>query len=121
MGGGSASLRPLPHLSRREALGQRFAAVVHEPGARIDRLPPPLGEGVLRTPDGEPGLLVEYRNGLDDFGEVVTSDVTPQSMLRFFGSTPAGVDPERFHVTVRGTFVPEVSGDRKSTRLNSSP
>jgi beta-glucosidase len=110
MGGGSASLQPLPHLSLLEALGQRFAAVVHEPGARIDRLPPPLGEGVLRTPDGEPGLLVEYRNGLDDFGEVVTSDVTPQSMLRFFGSTPAGVDPERFHVTVSGTFVPEVSG-----------
>ena len=110
MGGGSASLQPLPHLSLLEALGQRFAAVAHEPGARIDRLPPPLGEGVLRTPDGEPGLLVEYRNGLDDSGEVVTSDVTPQSMLRFFGSTPAGVDPERFHVTVSGTFVPEVSG-----------
>lgn len=110
MGGGSASLQPLPHLSLLEALGQRFAAVVHEPGARIDRLPPPLGERVLRTPDGEPGLLVEYRNGLDDSGQVVTSDVTPQSMLRFFGSTPAGVDPERFHVTVSGSFVPEASG-----------
>jgi beta-glucosidase len=110
MGGGSASLQPLPHASLLDVLDERFASVVHEPGTRIDRLPPPLDDRVLRTPDGAPGLHVEYRNGVDDSGAVVTSDVTPQSMLRFFGSTPAGVDPERFHVTVTGTFVPERSG-----------
>lgn len=110
MGGGSASLQPLPHPSLLEELGDRFGSVVHEPGTRIDRLPPPLDEQVLRTPDREPGLQVDYRNGVDDTGAVVTSDVTPQSMLRFFGSTPEGVDPERFHVTVTGTFVPEIDG-----------
>jgi beta-glucosidase len=38
------------------------------------------------------------------------SDTTPESMLRFFGSTPEGVDPDRFHVTVTGAFVPEHDG-----------
>jgi beta-glucosidase len=110
MGGGSASLQPLPHPSLLEVLGERFASVVHEPGTRIDRLPPPLTERVLRTADGEPGLRVDYRDGVDDSGPIVTSDITPESMLRFFGSTPEGVDPERFHVTVTGAFVPDVSG-----------
>lgn len=110
MGGGSASLQPLPHPSLLEVLGERFASVVHEQGTRIDRLAPPLGEGVLRTPDGEPGLRVDYRDGEDGTGPVVTSDVSPESMLRLFGSTPAGVDPEHFHVTVSGSFVPDRSG-----------
>lgn len=110
MGGGSASLQALPHRSLLDALVARAGSVVHEPGVRIDRLPPPLTDGVLRTPDGEPGLRVDYRDGLDPDSPVVVTDVTPESMLRFFGSTPEGVDPERFHVTVTGTFVPERSG-----------
>lgn len=110
MGGGSASLQALPNRSLLEALTARAASVLHEPGVRIDRLPPPLTEAVLRTPDGEPGLRVDYRDGLDPDTPVVVTDITPESMLRFFGSTPEGVDPERFHVTVSGTFVPERSG-----------
>ncbi|HSP04356.1 MAG TPA: glycoside hydrolase family 3 C-terminal domain-containing protein [Acidimicrobiales bacterium] len=110
MGGGSASLQALPNRSLLEALTDRAGSVVHEPGVRIDRLPPPLTEAVLRTPDGEPGLRVDYRDGLDPDSPIVVTDVTPESMLRFFGSTPEGVDPERFHVTVTGTFVPERTG-----------
>jgi len=110
MGGGSASLQALETRSLLEALADRAASVVHEPGVRIDRLPPPLTEAVLRTPDGEPGLRVDYRDGLDPDSPIVVTDVTPESMLRFFGSTPEGVDPERFHVTVTGTLVPERSG-----------
>lgn len=110
MGGGSASLQPLPHRSLLEALQARAGDVTFERGVRIDRLPPPLTERVLRTPDGAPGLLAEYRNGLDDRGPVVVTEVASESMLRFFGSAPAGVDPERFHVTVSGTFVPEHDG-----------
>ncbi len=109
MGGGSASLEPLPHTSVLDALAAR-TDVVHEPGVRIDRLPPPPDERRLRTPDGEPGVLVEYRNGHDPDGDVVTSDVARTTMVRFFGSTPEEVDASRFHVTVRGTYVPEVSG-----------
>lgn len=110
MGGGSASLQALPHRSLLEALHDRAGSVVHERGVRIDRLPPPLGERVLRTPDGEPGLRVDYRDGFDPDAPVVVSDTTPESMLRFFGSTPKGVDPERFHVSVTGSFVPEHDG-----------
>ncbi|HEU5083036.1 MAG TPA: glycoside hydrolase family 3 C-terminal domain-containing protein, partial [Acidimicrobiales bacterium] len=110
MGGGSASLEPLPHRSLLDALADRAGSVVHERGVRIDRLPPPLTADVLRTPDGEPGLRVDYRDGLDPDSPIVVTDVTPESMLRFFGSTPEGVDPERFHVTVTGSFVPEVTG-----------
>jgi len=110
MGGGSASLQPLPHRSLLEALQARAGSVTFERGVRIDRLPPPLTERVLRTPEGEPGLRVDYRDGLDGDSPVVVSDVTPESMLRFFGSTPQGVDPERFHVTVTGTFTPEHDG-----------
>jgi len=110
MGGGSASLEPLPHRSLLDALEERAGSVVHERGVRIDRLPPPLTADVLRTPDGQPGLQVDYRDGLDPDSPIVVTDVTPESMLRFFGSTPDGVDPERFHVTVTGSYVPEVSG-----------
>jgi beta-glucosidase len=110
MGGGSASLQALPHRSLLAALVERAGSVVHEPGVRIDRLPPPLTDAVLRTPDGEPGLRVDYRDGLDPDTPIVVTDVTPESMLRFFGSTPEGVDPEGFHVTVTGTFVPERDG-----------
>jgi len=110
MGGGSASLQPLPHRSLLAALQERAGSVTFERGVRIDRLPPPLTERVLRTPDGEPGLRVDYRDGLDPDSPIVVSDVTSESMLRFFGSTPKGVDPERFHVTVTGTFVPEQDG-----------
>ena len=109
MGGGSASLEPLPNRSILEALEAR-AEVVHEPGVRIDRLPPPLGSRSLRTPDGEPGLLVEYRNGHDPDSDIVFTEASRSSMVRFFGSTPAGVDPARFLVTMRGEYVPEVSG-----------
>jgi len=110
MGGGSASLQPLPHRSLLAALCDRAGEVTFERGVRIDRLPPPLTSRVLRTPDGEPGLRVDYRDGFDPDGPIVVSDVTPESMLRFFGSTPVGVDPQRFHVTVSGTFTPEHDG-----------
>lgn len=110
MGGGSAGLEPLPARGILDALRDRAGPVAHAPGVRIDRLAPPLPERVLQTPDGRPGLLVEYRDGHDADGDVVTSDVSPSTLLRFFGSTPQGVDPDRFHVTMRGTFTPEVSG-----------
>lgn len=113
MGGGSSSLEALPHRSVLDALEDRVASVVHAPGVRIDRLPPPLPERLLRTPDGEPGLFVEYRNGLSPEAEVVATDNAPSTMVRFFGSTPPAVDPARFHVAMVGSFVPEVSGPHR--------
>ncbi len=110
MGGGSASLQPISAPSVLDALGDRIPGLVHERGVRIDRLPPPMGPRVLRTPEGEPGLRVRYRNSIDGSGDVVFEELSPSSMLRFFGSAPAGVDPNGFHVTLEGTFVPEHDG-----------
>lgn len=110
MGGGSSSLQPLLHRSVLDAVRERFPDVVHETGVRIDRMPPPMTERVLRTPDGRPGLQVSFRNGQDESSEVVVTEVSRSSMMRFFGSAPAGVDAERFHVAVEGWFVPEVDG-----------
>ena len=110
MGGGSSSLHPLPTRSILEALSARVEHLVHEPGVRIDRLPPPASARSLRTPDGRPGLVVDYRNGDDFDAPVVTSDVSSSTIVRYFGSTPAGVEPQHFNVTMTGSFVPEVSG-----------
>ena len=110
MGGGSSSLQPLMRRSILDALTERFPDAVHETGVRIDRMPPPMTERQLRTPTGEPGLLVTFRNGQDETTEVVTTEVARSSMLRFFGSAPVGVDPERFHVAIEGVFVPDVDG-----------
>ncbi len=110
MGGGSASLQSFASESILDAMSTRVDGLVHEVGTRIDRMPPPMGERTLRTPAGEPGLAVDYRNGHDFSSPVVVSDVTPSSMLRFFGSTPAGVDPNAFNVTATGSFVPEMDG-----------
>jgi len=110
MGGGSASLQPLDRRSILDAAHERIATLVHEAGVRIDRLPPPMTDDVLRTPDGRPGLLVSFRNGWDEASDVVTTEVASRSMMRFFGSAPTGVDPERFHVAVEGEYVPQVDG-----------
>src|SRR5690606_22833650 len=98
------------HRSVLDAVRERFPDAVHETGVRIDRMPPPMTERTLRTPDGRPGLLVSFRNGQDESTEVVVTEVSRSSMMRFFGSAPAGVDAERFHVAVEGWFVPEVDG-----------
>jgi beta-glucosidase len=110
MGGGSASLQAMGRRSILDAASEHLPGLVHEQGVRIDRLPPPMTEEVLRTPDGQPGLQVSFRNGWDESSEVVVTEVATASMMRFFGSAPEGVDPERFHVTVEGEFVPEVDG-----------
>jgi beta-glucosidase len=110
MGGGSSSLATIASTPLLDALGGRVASVVHEPGVRIDRMPPVLGERFLSTHDGEPGLLVEYRNDTSGGGDVVASSTTSASRIVFFGSAPAGVDSGEFHVTVSGIFTPETTG-----------
>ena len=115
MGGGSSSLEPLPHRSILEALRDRLDhPPSFSPGVRIDKMLPPLSSGGLRTPDGRSGLLVEYRNGAalsaGASDAVVAVDVATSSMLRLFGSTPPGVDPSDFIVTLRGSFVPDTDG-----------
>ena len=101
MGGGSSSLEPLPHQSILAALSDRFdSPPVFEQGVRIDKLAPPL----------RGDFTVEYRNGEDASSSVVAREPASTSLLRLFGSTPAGVDPSSFTVTLRGSFVPDTDG-----------
>lgn len=112
MGGGSSALRPLPHLSILDAVRDRFgeAVVAHAPGVSIDKLLPRLRAGSLRTPDGEPGLLVEWRSGTDPDAPVAARTTARSSAHYAFGSTPDGVDHDEFRVTLIGEIVPEHDG-----------
>ncbi len=117
MGGGSASLVPLKRRTMLEALTDRIgpgsetgATINFEQGVRIDRLTPVVGSSQLRQPDGSDGLRVEYINGHDWDAEAVVEQPSPVSMIRFFGSTPTGVDPSGFSARVTGTFVPTDDG-----------
>jgi len=116
MGGGSSSLEPLPSQSILEALTDRLgpALVAHAPGVSIEKLTPRLTAEQLRTPDGEPGLLVEFRNGRELAGDPVATEVIRTSMFRSFGSAPPGVDLEgQFWVTMVGSFVPSQDGPHR--------
>jgi beta-glucosidase len=112
MGGGSASLQPFGHRTFLEALRARLPAteVIHEPGVLIDRLTPIVHRGQLRTSSGEPGLDLEYVNGDDWSAPADVTTTTTSSMIRFFGTTPEGIDPTEFGARVHGVYVPDFDG-----------
>jgi beta-glucosidase len=117
MGGGSASLTPFGYRTLLAAVTDRIgpgtevdAAITFEPGVRMDRLTPVVRKGQLLRPDGEPGLRVSYVNGSDWDGPVVAEETSTTSLVRFFGSTPPGIDPRAFSARIEGSFVPDVDG-----------
>lgn len=130
MGGGSASLTPFGHRTLFEALGDRLGdldesgggvSLAYHPGVRIDRLTPIVRRSHLRTPDGDPGLRLEYINGTDWEADPVLTVDTPTSMLRFFGTTPEEVDPVAFGARVTGSFVPDVDGPHVIGVVSTGP
>jgi beta-glucosidase len=128
MGGGSASLTPFRHRTLLAALTERLgpgtttdATITFEPGVRIDRLTPVVRKGQLRRPDGEPGLQVAYVNGSDWDGDVAAHETSPTSLVRFFGSTPAGIDPRGFSVRIDGAFVPDTDGPHTIGVVTTGP
>lgn len=128
MGGGSSSLVPLGHRTLLEALTDRIgpdsdtnAAISFEPGVRIDRLTPVVLKGQLRQPDGDPGLRIDYVNGRDWNGDTVVTQPSPTSMIRFFGSTPDGVDPRGFSTRISGSFVPDTDGPHTVGVVSTGP
>ena len=128
MGGGSASLTPFGHRTLLAALTDRIgpgtatdAAITYEPGARIDRLTPVVRKGQLLSPTGERGLTVSYINGSDWTGDAVLEQPTPTTLVRFFGSVPAGVDPRKFSARVEGSFVPDVDGPHTIGVVSTGP
>ena len=112
MGGGSTSLKPFASRTLLEAIGERLpgTTIHYARGARIDKLTPIVHADQLRTEGGDPGLSVEYFNGTDWSAPAVSSTTAASSMLRFFGSTPMGVDPRAFGVRARGSYLPAVDG-----------
>ena len=128
MGGGSASLVPFGHRTLVEALTDRIgpgtstdAAVTFEAGVRIDRLTPVAPRRQLVQPNGEPGLHIEYINGRDWTGDAVVQQTAPSSMIRFFGSTPEGVDPRGFATRITGSFVPDSDGPHVIGVVSTGP
>jgi beta-glucosidase len=128
MGGGSASLTPFGHRTLLAAITDRLgpdsdvgATVTYETGVNIDRLTPVVRKGQLRRPDGEPGLLVSYMNGADWDGDVVADETASTSLVRFFGSTPAGVDPRGFSARIEGSFVPDADGPHTIGVVTTGP
>jgi len=128
MGGGSASLNPLRTRTLLAALTDRVgpgtavdATVTHEVGVRIDRLTPVVRRNQLRDPDGRPGLQVEYVNGTDWDGPTVVVQPAPTSLVRFFGSTPDGVDPKAFSARIDGSFVPDSDGPHTVGVVSTGP
>jgi beta-glucosidase len=97
------------------------ATITYEPGVRIDRLTPVVRKGQLARPDGEPGLRVSYVNGTDWDGDVAAEETSPTSLVRFFGSTPAGIDPRGFAVRIEGAFVPDVDGPHTFGIVSTGP
>ena len=110
MGGGSSALLSLPQRSILDALRARLPDVVHEPGCAIDKHAPLPDAEQLIGPDGEPGLEIRFVNGKDPGAEPAHTSRTSETMLRFFGSVPAGVGPGPCILQVRGSYVPAASG-----------
>ena len=127
MGGGSASLTPFAHRTVFDALTDRLGeqssdvTMTYQPGVRIDRLTPVARGTQLRTPNGEPGIKLEYVNGTDWDAPTVVEATSTSSILRFFGTTPDEVDPAAFGVRVVGSFVPEVDGPHVVGVVSTGP
>jgi beta-glucosidase len=128
MGGGSASLTPFRHRTLLAALTDRIgpgtstdATVTYAPGVRIDRLTPVVRKGQLLSPSGERGLTVSYVNGSDWSADAVLEQPTPTTLVRFFGSVPAGVDPQKFSARIEGSFVPDVDGTHTIGVVTTGP
>jgi beta-glucosidase len=110
-GGGSASLRAHYRVTPLEALRDRLpgVSIQYEQGCATDKVLPPLSARDLRTPDGTPGILVEYFANPDLEGEVVWSEVRTDSKLMWFGE-PVASARGGFSARARATYVPGVDG-----------
>ena len=127
MGGGSASLTRFAERTLLDALIDRLAevqpncTVVHEPGVRIDRLTPVPRTRQLETDTGEPGLTLEYFNGSDWDAPADLATTTESTLLRFFGTTPVGIDPRTFGARLRGRFIPDDDGPHTFGVVSTGP
>lgn len=127
MGGGSASLTTFAHRTMFDAMGTRLdehssdIALTYHPGVRIDRLTPIVRRKQLRTPDGDPGIRLEYVNGTDWDAPAAVETISATSTVRFFGTTPDEIDATAFSARVTGSFVPELDGPHVIGVVSTGP
>ena len=122
MGGGSASLRPHYRITPLEAIRARLSdrvTIRHERGCDTARTTLPLGVTQLSTPDGTPGLAVEFFAGPDLAGAVVHQRVSPDSHLLFFGEPAPDVPAEAFSFRATGRFTPVDAGPHTFTLVQA--
>ncbi|MFN8527699.1 MAG: glycoside hydrolase family 3 C-terminal domain-containing protein [Anaerolineae bacterium] len=116
MGGGSSEVNAHYRVSPYEGITAILpdrVTVGFEEGCLIHKLLP-LAEGAqfLAGKTGtEPGLLVEYFNSPTAQGDpVVTAIHANATEFVWFGTLPAGVNPDDFSVRVTGRFLPKLDG-----------
>lgn len=106
MGGGSAQLRPHQVRTLADELGARGLDLVVEQGCLLDGGARPLAIPFATT----------FR---DAAGTVVGETVERDGRLLWFTEPLAGLDPDRFSFTARGTLRPTVSGLHRLTLVQA--
>ncbi len=99
-GGGSLSLQAIETSTILDGLIERFGdeRVQWRRGTSIDKLAPVVESEQLRTDEGEHGWRVDYFDRDQVSGNPRRTDVTMNSVLKFFGAAPPGVDPYDFKI-----------------------
>jgi beta-glucosidase len=113
-GGGSAQVRPYRRSSILDALRDRIGdtvAVTYARGCSLDTSPPVCEGAQLRTPEGEPGLLVECFAGTQLAGDPVGRLVVSDTQVGFTDPPFGGLDPQCWSLRATGTFTPYEDGE----------
>jgi beta-glucosidase len=117
-GGGSAHVNP-PNVSQvlpalTEALGPDVS-VTFERGYSLADWPAPLGAPVLRTPDGDDGVLVEYRLAASPAAPVLAVEHARRLQLVWLGRMSPAAENEALLVRALGVIHPSESGPHRLT------
>jgi beta-glucosidase len=116
-GGGSAHVEPHHLTSVSDAVRARVGdgtSVRFEPGCQINRRVPALRSN-LTTPDGEPGVLVEYFDNPEFEREPAGHEVSRRMEYRWIGSSlPANITGQ-FSLRATSRFTPSESGTHRFT------
>ena len=107
MGGGSAQVNPHRVVSPLEGIRRRAGeetTVHYQIGTPIHRVPPLVEPDWLTTPEGQPGLTLDYFHNLDLSGDPGHSAVVTRSELSWFGTVNPFVDPGHFSLCLSGTL-----------------
>ncbi len=114
MGGGSAQLRPHYRIAPIEILRERIgdrAEILHQPGCSIERSTPTLTRLDATTPDGQPGIALDFFANLDFEGPVVARSRFDDANLLFAGPPHPEVGGTDFSMRARCTLDVETSGE----------